>query len=550
MGFERAHDQCHRSQFAHSSFPRPPGCRPISSAGRAPVAFPSLRAGHDHRFVIPCVAAVILLQAVTVQTRVSAPSRRWSCTGGLALRRPRKLERAMTGYVGDSEIYEDDFDRWYVEVIRKAELAEDAPVRGCKVIRPYGFGLWERMVAALDGRIKATGVENAYFPLFIPQSMLAREAEHVEGFAPEVAWVTRGGNAELEEPLAVRPTSEAIICPIYAKWVQSYRDLPILINQWSNVVRWEERPRAFLRTVEFLWQEGHTCHATLTEADERARMMLGVYQAFLEEDLAIPVVPGSKSESEKFAGALHTYTVEAMMGGKYWALQAGTSHNLGDHFGRVFGIQFLDRDGERKHAFNTSFGLSHRTVGAVIMVHGDERGLKLPPRVAPVQAIVVPIWRSGDEKDAVERAVDQIVELLTPIARVRVDRREERTPGYKFNEWELKGVPLRIEVGPRDVAAEQAVVVRRDTREKSAVPLDRLAPAVAELLVAIQDNLFIAARRMLEERTQAVDSYEALANRVRANAGWSLAHWCGDLACEAKVKAETKATIRCIPRDQ
>jgi prolyl-tRNA synthetase len=460
------------------------------------------------------------------------------------------MERAMTGYVGESEIYEDDFDRWYVEVIRKAELAEDAPVRGCKVIRPYGFGLWERMVAALDSRIKATGVENAYFPLFIPQSMLAREAEHLEGFAPEVAWVTRGGHAELEEPLAVRPSSEAIVCPIYATWVQSYRDLPILINQWSNVVRWEERPRAFLRTVEFLWQEGHTCHATLAEADERARMMLGVYQAFLEEDLAIPVVPGSKSESEKFAGALHTYTVEAMMGGKYWALQAGTSHNLGDHFGRVFDIQFLDRDGQRKHAFNTSWGLSHRVVGAAVMVHGDEKGLKLPPRVAPVQVIVVPIRRGGEETAAVERAVERIVARLSPIARVRVDWREERTPGYKFNEWELKGVPLRIEVGPRDVAVEQAVVVRRDTREKIVVPWDGLAATVTDLLDAIQGNLFCAARRMLDERTQAVNSYEELADRVRANVGWSLAHWCGDAACEARVKAETKATIRCIPLDQ
>jgi prolyl-tRNA synthetase len=460
------------------------------------------------------------------------------------------MERAMTGQVRDSDVYEDDFDRWYVEVIRKAELAEDSPVRGCKVIRPYGYGLWERMVAALDTRIKATGVENAYFPLLIPQSMLAREAEHIEGFAPEVAWVTRGGNAELEEPLAIRPTSEAIICPIYATWVQSYRDLPILINQWSNVVRWEDRPRAFLRTVEFLWQEGHTCHATLAEADERARMMLDVYHAFLEEELAIPVVPGMKSDCEKFAGALHTYTVEAMMGGKYWALQAGTSHNLGDHFGRVFGIQFFDRDGERKHAFNTSFGLSHRVVGATIMVHGDERGLKLPPRLAPVQVIVVPIRRSGEETEAVDRAAEQIVARLSPVARVKVDWREERTPGFKFNEWELKGVPLRIEVGPRDVVADQAVVVRRDTREKSVVPLDNLVPAVAELLVAIQSNLFAAARRMLDERTQEVDSYEVLADRVQANAGWSLAHWCGDAACEARVKTETKATIRCIPRDQ
>ena len=452
-------------------------------------------------------------------------------------------------YVEELIDQEDDFDRWYVEVVRKAELADDAPVRGCKVIRPYGFGLWERMVARLDARIKATGVENAYFPLFIPRSMLEREAEHIAGFAPEVAWVTRGGGADLEEPWAVRPTSEAIICPSYARWVQSYRDLPVLINQWGNAVRWEERPRAFLRTLEFLWQEGHTCHASAAEADERARLSLEVYRAFLEEDLAVPVVPGVKTEAEKFAGALRTHTVEAMMGGKYWALQAGTSHDLGDHFGRVFGIRFLDRDGERKFAFNTSFGLSHRTVGAIVMVHGDDAGLKLPPAVAPVQVVVVPIWRKNDDLAAVEGAVDRIVERLRPIARVRVDWREDRTAGYKFNDWELKGVPLRLEVGPRDVAADQAVLVRRDTREKRAVPLANLASAVEGLLGAIQAHLFATAKRMLDEHTAAIETYQALAERVAANAGWSLAHWCGGPACEAQVKAETKATIRCIPRD-
>jgi prolyl-tRNA synthetase len=457
---------------------------------------------------------------------------------------------AEARYVEELVDQEDDFDRWYVEVIRKAELAEDAPVRGCKVIRPYGFGLWERMVAALDARIKATGVENAYFPLFIPRSMFEREAEHIEGFAPEVAWVTRGGDKELEEPWAVRPTSEAIICPIYAKWVQSYRDLPILINQWSNVVRWEERPRAFLRTLEFLWQEGHTCHATPDEADARARQMLEVYRRFLEDDLAVPVVPGTKSEAEKFAGALHTYTVEAMMGGKRWALQAGTSHNLGDHFGKVFGIEFLDRDNRRKFAFNTSWGLSHRTVGAIVMVHGDDAGLKLPPKVAPVQVAVVPIWRKADDLAKIETAVGRIEEQLASVARVRVDWRDDRTPGFKFNEWELKGVPLRLELGPRDVASDQAVLVRRDTRQKQVVPLANLAAAVEELLGAIQSNLFAAAKRMLDESTVEVGSYQELVERVAANAGWSLAHWCGGAACEAQVKAETKATVRCIPFDQ
>jgi prolyl-tRNA synthetase len=331
--------------------------------------------------------------------------------------------------------------------------------------------------------------------------------------------------------------------------VQSYRDLPILLNQWSNVVRWEERPRAFLRTLEFLWQEGHTCHATAGEADERARLMLEVYRAFLEEDLAIPVVPGIKTESEKFAGALRTHTVEAMMGGKFWALQSGTSHDLGDHFGRVFDIQFLDRDGERKYAFNTSWGLSHRVVGATIMVHGDAAGLKLPPRVAPTQAVIIPIWRSEEERQAVAGMVARVEQALAGSVRVRADWRDDRTPGFKYNEWELKGVPLRLEIGPRDVAADQAVVVRRDTRAKQAVSLDALAATVTSLLEEIQAGLLQAATEMRDSHTAAVDTYEELAGRVAANAGWSLAHWCGDATCEARVKADTKATIRCIPRD-
>lgn len=441
---------------------------------------------------------------------------------------------------------EDDFDRWYVDVVRKAELADESPVRGTRVIRPYGFTLWENMQAALDRRIKATGVQNAYFPLFIPRSMFEREAEHIEGFAPEVAWVTRGGNKELEEPWAVRPTSEAIICPMYARWVQSYRDLPILINQWSNVVRWEERPRAFLRSLEFLWQEGHTAHATLDEAEERTRMMLDVYQDFVETELAIPVISGQKTESEKFAGALRTYTIEAMMGGKKWALQSGTSHNLGDHFGRVFGIEFLDANGERQFAFNTSWGLSFRTLGAIIMVHGDERGLKLPPRVAPYQVVIVPISGKPEE----QAAVAEVRAALEPVARLYVDARDDKRPGWKFNEWELKGVPIRLEIGPRDVANRQVTLVRRDTREKQAVPIDELASRVPAILDEIQANLLANARRMLEENTVVVSSYDELKARVEANAGFSLAHWCGSEECEAKVKAETKATIRCIPFDQ
>lgn len=445
---------------------------------------------------------------------------------------------------------EDDFDRWYVDVVKKAELADDTPVRGSKVIRPYGFALWENMRDALDSRIKATGVQNAYFPLFIPKSMLELEAEHVEGFAPEVAWVTHGGHKKLEEPLAVRPTSEAIICPMYARWVQSYRDLPILINQWANVVRWEERPRAFLRTVEFLWQEGHTAHASLEEAEERTLQMLDVYRDLCETELAIPVVPGLKSDSEKFAGALRTYTIEAMMGGKHWALQSGTSHNLGDHFGRVFEIEFLDAQGKRQFAYNTSWGLSTRIIGAVIMVHGDERGLKMPPRVAPTQAVIVPIWRKAHERETVEEAVKNVRESLGSQIRVKVDNRDDKTPGWKFNEWELKGVPVRIELGPRDVQSEQVMVVRRDTGEKQPVPMADLPEVLPKLLEEIQENMYANARKMLEDQSERVTSYDRLRERTEANAGFTYAYWCGNAECEDRVKTETHATIRCIPFDQ
>jgi prolyl-tRNA synthetase len=406
------------------------------------------------------------------------------------------------------------------------------------------------MQASLDRRFKATGVQNAYFPMLIPRSMMEREAEHVEGFAPEVAWVTRGGNSELEEPLAIRPTSEAIICSMYAKWVQSYRDLPILINQWCSVVRWEDRPRAFLRTTEFLWQEGHTCHSSAGEATARARQMLDVYRDFVETELAIPVIPGVKSESEKFAGAQRTYTIEAMMGGKRWALQSGTSHDLGDNFGKAFEIDFLDAEGQRKHAFSTSWGLSARTIGAVVMVHGDERGLKLPPRVAPIQAVVVPIWRKDEEREAVSAFVDSLRAALPADVRVHVDQRDDKTPGWKFNEWELRGVPLRIEVGPRDVLNKQAVVVRRDTREKLTLAFGQIASSVTDLLLEIQQHMFDEAQRMLGEHTQRVHTIDELYLRVANNEGFSLAGWCEDAPCEARVKAESRATIRCLPFDQ
>ena len=453
-------------------------------------------------------------------------------------------------YVEELADVEDDFDRWYVDVVKKSELADDAPVRGCRIIRPYGYTLWENMQAALDRRIKATGVQNAYFPLFIPKSYLEREAEHIEGFAPEVAWVTKGGNDELEEPLAVRPTSESIICPTFARWIQSYRDLPLLINQWCSVVRWEDRPRAFLRTSEFLWQEGHTCHASAEEAHERAIQMLEVYRDFVETELAIPVIPGVKSESEKFAGAHRTYTIEAMMGGKNWALQSGTSHDLGDHFGKVFDIVFLDAEGQRRFAYNTSWGLSHRTIGAIVMVHGDESGLKLPPRVAPYQAVIVPIWRKPEERELVEAFVRQVEDELRDTLRLTVDRRDDKTPGWKFNEWELRGVPLRIEIGPRDVAGEQAVVVRRDTREKLSISRAELAERLPELLDQIQSDMFSAARQRLAEHSAVVTELAELYERVAANAGFSYAGWCESAECEAKVKAESRATIRCLPFNQ
>lgn len=453
------------------------------------------------------------------------------------------------GFVEELIDQDDDFDRWYVDVVKRAELADDAPVRGCKVVRPYGFALWENFQAALDRRFKATGVQNAYFPMLIPQHMMEREAEHVEGFAPEVAWVTRGGRNDLEEPLAIRPTSEAIICSKLGEWVQSYRDLPILINQWCSVLRWENRPRAFLRTSEFLWQEGHTAHASPAEAEGRAMMMLDIYREFIEQELAIPVIPGVKSESEKFAGAVRTYTVEAMMGGKYWALQSGTSHYLGENFSKAFGIEFLDSDGVRKFAHGTSWGLSQRTIGAVVMVHGDDAGLKLPPRVAPIQAVVVPIWRKEPERDAVEEHVGRVVAALGDV-RTFVDRRDDKTPGWKFNEWELRGVPLRIEVGPRDVQNGNAVVVRRDTREKQVLAVDQIGTIVPTLLDAIQLDMYTAALKRQTERTIEVASLNELYERAATNAGFSVAAWCGDEACEMTVKEASKATIRCLPLDQ
>jgi prolyl-tRNA synthetase len=458
-------------------------------------------------------------------------------------------------YVDELTDKSDDYSRWYTEVILKAQLADYAPVRGCMVIRPYGYSLWENMQALLDARFKATGHTNAYFPLLIPESFLAKEAEHVAGFAPEVAWVTQGGNEKLEERLAIRPTSEAIIGMMYSKWVQSWRDLPILINQWCNVMRWEKVTRLFLRTTEFLWQEGHTVHRTGEEAEAETLKMLGVYKAFVEEDLAIPVIAGRKSEAEKFKGAETTYSIEAMMGdGK--ALQAGTSHNLGQHFAKVFDITFQDMDGERKHAWQTSWGVSTRLIGAIIMVHGDDAGLVMPPKVAPTQVVVVPIWRKEGEKEEVATFVDQLRTSLSGI-RIQVDWDDEHTPGWKFNEWEMRGVPLRLEVGPRDVRSQQVVLVRRDNRAKEIVPLSNVQARIDELLVQIQSDMFEKARAFMEERTRVVNSFEEFKREIlaeseggrRAQSRFLLAHWCGSQDCEAKIKDATAATIRNVPLD-
>ncbi|HLL80792.1 MAG TPA: proline--tRNA ligase, partial [Ktedonobacteraceae bacterium] len=391
-------------------------------------------------------------------------------------------------FVEEISDQEDNFSQWYNQVVRKAELADYAPVRGCMIIRPYGYAIWENIQRLLDARFKETDVLNAYFPLLIPRSFLEKEAEHVEGFAPELAWVTRGGGEELEEPLAIRPTSETIIGHSYAKWIQSYRDLPLLLNQWNNVMRWEKRTTLFLRTSEFLWQEGHTAHRSIEEAEERTRLMLEVYRSFAEEELAIPVIAGRKSENEKFAGALRTYSIEAMMGdGK--ALQSATSHNLGTNFAKGFDIQFLDSDGQRKYCATTSWGLSTRVIGGLIMVHGDNAGLILPPHVAPYQVVIVPIWRKDADKAAVSEVVTRLEKLLKGKVRVKVDM-SENSPGWKFNEWEMRGVPVRLEIGPRDVQNNSVVLVRRDNRAKEPVSVDALETRLPELLEEVQQALF------------------------------------------------------------
>jgi len=463
----------------------------------------------------------------------------------------------------------DDFSAWYNEVVLRAELADYSPVRGCMVIRPYGYRLWELMRDQLDLRFKETGHQNAYFPLFIPQSFLAREAEHVEGFAKEAAIVTHtrlkatgeagaaglipDPESRLEEPLVVRPTSETIIYAMFAKWVQSYRDLPLLINQWANVVRWEMRTRLFLRTTEFLWQEGHTAHVDEAEAEEETRKMLGVYRQFMEEWMAMPVVTGRKSESEKFAGALRTYTCEAMMQDNR-ALQAGTSHNLGQNFSRQFELRFQTAEGGEEFAWNTSWGVSTRLVGGLVMTHGDDQGLVMPPRLAPIQVVIVPIYRKDEERESVLAKAREVADRLSGI-RTHIDDRDKMSPGAKFYEWELKGVPFRIEVGPKDIEKEQLVLARRvreeDAPRKEFLPEAEVIESLPSRLEAYQEFLFARARDRREQRThRGVTEHSRLLEIMEGEGGFVYAGWCGSEECEERVKEEAKATIRCIPDEE
>ncbi|MGN0808301.1 MAG: proline--tRNA ligase [Candidatus Coproplasma sp.] len=434
---------------------------------------------------------------------------------------------------------ETDFPQWYTDVCKKTQLVDYGPVKGTMVIRPYGYAIWENIQHEMDSRFKATGVQNAYFPLLIPMSFFTKEAEHVEGFAPEVAVVTHAGGEELAEPLAIRPTSETIIGNMYSKWLQSYRDLPILINQWANVMRWEKTTRPFLRTSEFLWQEGHTCHASEEEAMEETIKMLEVYKEFAENVLAIPVICGKKTEKEKFAGAVATYGMEAMMkDGK--SLQSGTSHYLGQNFSKAFDIKFLDKDGVQKYAYTTSWGTSTRMIGAVIMAHGDARGLVLPPKVAPYQAVIVPI---AAKKAGVLEKCAEVKELLEK-AGVRVVLDDtDNSPGWKFNEWEMKGVPVRVEIGPRDIEAGKAMLFRRDKCEKVECALDGIEDTVKQLLDTIQADMLVASRVRRDERiVKASDMAGILAGVEGGN--FVLAGWCGCRECEDKIKAETNATAR------
>jgi len=451
-----------------------------------------------------------------------------------------------------------DFSEWYLDIIQHAKLADYSPVKGCMVIRPNGYAIWEKIQKVLDGMFKETGHKNAYFPMLIPESFLKKEAEHVEGFAPELAVVTHAGGKKLDENLVLRPTSETIINSMFSKWIQSYRDLPLLINQWANVVRWEMRTRPFLRTTEFLWQEGHTCHETESDAEEEVVRMLEVYRKFAEEYMAMPVFAGRKTDAERFAGALRTYCIEAMLqDGK--ALQAGTSHALGQNFAKAFETMFQTRDGGRDYVWQTSWGVSTRLIGGLIMTHSDDKGLVLPPRLAPIHVVIVPIFKTPEERDAVLSKARLLADSLRawptkkaqlggPLS-VHIDLDENKSPGWKFAEWEVQGVPLRIELGPKDIAKGQAVLARRDTGAKSFEPLTDIPAKVLDLLVDIQESLFRKAKEFRAEHITDVNSYEEFKKVLDEKGGFIRAHWDGTSETEKAIKEETKATIRCIPLD-
>ena len=442
----------------------------------------------------------------------------------------------------------EDFNQWYTDIIQEAELADYSPVKGTMVIRPYGYAIWENIQEYLDNRFKETGHKNAYFPLFIPKSFIEKEAEHVEGFSPELATVTHAGGKELEEPLIVRPTSETIINHMFSKWISSHRDLPLLINQWANVVRWEMRTRLFLRTSEFLWQEGHTAHATKEEANEEAIQMLNIYEEFVQNIAAVSVTKGLKSELEKFAGAEKTYSIEAMMLDKK-ALQAGTSHELGQNFSKAFEIEYSDENNKLQNPFQTSWGVSTRLIGMIIMAHGDDKGLKLPPNLAPIQVVIVPIIPSKDDKNKVMENVENIKTMLSNY-RLSIDDREEVTPGYKFNEWELKGVPIRIEIGPRDIENNKVIISRRDIdNSKEEVSIDKLKSKIDQLLIDIQKNMFDISKNHMEENTMHVDSKEDLIKALNNKEGFVTCYWSENKDDELEIKELTSATIRCYPID-
>lgn len=448
-------------------------------------------------------------------------------------------------FVRDITPMDQDFAQWYTDIVKKAELTDYSSVRGCMIIRPYGYAMWERIQKDLDEKFKATGHENVYMPLFIPESLLNKEKEHIEGFAPEVAWVTHGGDEELTEKLCVRPTSETLFCEHYAKIVQSYKDLPKLYNQWCSVVRWEKTTRPFLRTTEFLWQEGHTIHATEEEARKETRQMLDIYADHVENMLAIPVIKGKKTESEKFAGGVDTYTIESLMhDGK--ALQTGTSHYLGTNFAKGFGMQYSDKEGKLQYVHQTSWGVTTRMLGAIIMVHGDDSGLVVPPRIAPIQVVIVPI---AQHKEGVLEKANELKELVSKVSRVKLDD-SDKMPGWKFNEYEMKGVPIRLEVGPKDIEKNQVVLVRRDTREKTIVPMDQLETAIPKLLDDIHNSMYERAKTRMEEKTSIAKNMDEFKDAVDNKTGFVKAMWCGDEECESKIKEVTGASSRCIPFEE